>query len=107
MEFEDANWSPFQRINDLEQQLASAEEGIKQLKAMLAEAEYLLEDCWNQFAYRDEKERKDYTKPAKVLRRYSGRLSTLEALDSYLSEQGIIDDNGLFKWDEEGEGSGD
>ena len=44
MKFEDAKWwSPFQRINDLEQQLAAAEEGIKQLKARLAEAEVLLE----------------------------------------------------------------
>ena len=72
----------------------------KQLQSRLKKAEDLLEDCWNQFAYRDEEKRKDYTKPAQVLRRYSGGLSTLEALDSYLSAKGIIDDSGLFKWDE-------
>ena len=52
----------------------------------------IIEDCWVQFAYSKEKD-------GKVVERHNGGLSTLERIESYLWEKGLIDDNGLFEWD--------
>ena len=53
MEFEDANWSPFQRINDLEQQLESMGMAVDEMKAenkRLWEILIRVHDAWETYS---------------------------------------------------------